>query len=289
MKQSMKDFYSIPIFIISYNRTETLKRCLERFLKDGYANIQILDNHSTNKDHLEYLKSVSVKVHFLQKNYGPRVLWDCGLFDDLIQSQYYVLTDPDVLPVEECPTDYVRRFYAILQQYPEKTKAGFGLKLDDLPDDYAYKWDMIRFESFYWEKRLPFQNGVIYDASIDTTFALYRPGMVQIQNRFYEGIRTGFPYLARHLGWYVHSFGQNEYYKISRVYSTSNNLEAIMHFRKSVAVQSLNLCSGGVELSELLKGIYTSEFIRANVGFKDLSKSIFYLIAKKLAVCLRLR
>ena len=112
---------------------------------------------------------------FFKKNYGHHVLWDCGLFDDIIKSEYYVLTDPDVLPIEECPSDYVEQFYRILEQHPEKTKVGFALKLDDLPENYKYKYDIIRFESFYWEKRMQYQFP-IYDAPIDTTFALYRPG-----------------------------------------------------------------------------------------------------------------
>lgn len=44
------DFYSIPIFIISWNRTETLRLCIERYQKDGYRNIIILDNASTDKN-----------------------------------------------------------------------------------------------------------------------------------------------------------------------------------------------------------------------------------------------
>lgn len=170
-----KDFYNIPIFIISYNRKETLKLCVERFQKDGYKNLIILDNASTDEATLDYLKGLSCKVVFLKTNYGHHVLWDCGLFDDIIASDYYVLTDPDVLPIEECPSDYVEQFYRILEQHPEKTKVGFALKLDDLPENYKYKYDIIRFESFYWEKRMKYQFP-IYDAPIDTTFALYKPG-----------------------------------------------------------------------------------------------------------------
>ena len=52
---------------------------------------------------------------------------------------------------------------------------GFALKLDDLPENYKYKYDIIRFESFYWEKRMQYLFP-IYDAPIDTTFAQYKPG-----------------------------------------------------------------------------------------------------------------
>ena len=52
---------------------------------------------------LEYLNKLngnSVKVIFLDKNYGHKVLWEEHLFDDIIESSYYVLTDPDVIPIE---------------------------------------------------------------------------------------------------------------------------------------------------------------------------------------------
>lgn len=63
------DFYNIPIFIISYNRKETLKLCIERFQKDGYKNLIILDNASTDESTLAYLKDLSCKVRwsFLKK------------------------------------------------------------------------------------------------------------------------------------------------------------------------------------------------------------------------------
>ena len=81
------DFYNIPIFIISYNRKETLKLCIERFQKDGYKNLIILDNASTDESTLAYLKDLSYKVIFFKKNYGHHVLWDCGLFNDIIKNK----------------------------------------------------------------------------------------------------------------------------------------------------------------------------------------------------------
>lgn len=65
-----QDFYNIPIFIISYNRKETLKMCVERFQKDGYRKLIILDNASTDEATIEYLKGLSCNVVFLKKIMG---------------------------------------------------------------------------------------------------------------------------------------------------------------------------------------------------------------------------
>ena len=193
------DYKSIPIFIISFNRLFDLKNLIERLEKDNYKNIIVLDNASTDEALLVYIKKLKHKVCFFKKNYGHMVLWKCGIFNDILDKTYYVVTDPDILPVEDCPDNYVEYFYYILQLYPQKRKVGFSLKIDDLPESYIYKYDTIRWESFFYEKKIS-KGPLLYDAIIDTTFALYRPGETQ---SFYTAIRTAYPYTARHLGWYV--------------------------------------------------------------------------------------
>jgi len=193
------NFKMIPIFIISFNRLNDLKQIISRLEEDGYRNLHIIDNASTDKKLLYYLEHIPYQVHFMGKNYGHMVFWQSGIFKDIIESQYYVVTDPDVIPIKECPDDYVEYFYRILNQYPDKQKVGFSLKIDDLPDKFRYKTDVIRWESFFYDKKLS-MSPLLFDAEIDTTFALYRPG--KIKNFFYA-IRTGYPYTARHLGWYL--------------------------------------------------------------------------------------
>lgn len=73
----MKYFKNIPIFIVSYNRLEDLKLLISRLEKDGYNNIIILDNFSTDKSLLEYLNGLAsiYRVHFLKKIMD---IWYCG-------------------------------------------------------------------------------------------------------------------------------------------------------------------------------------------------------------------
>lgn len=246
METLFVDYFDIPIFIISYNRLSELKKIIFRLESDGYKNIHVIDNASNDEELLQYLKKSPHTVHFLDKNWGPDVLWQSHLFDDIILHQYYVLTDPDVIPVEECPPDYVQYFYEVLQAYPKKTKVGFALKLDDIPEDYRYKYDIWRFESFYWEKRIQGSKSVLYDAPLDTTFALYRPGALsgrQDGDSFFSAIRTGAPYIARHLGWYVteKEIGSSDtsYYADPKAANTSHNEKQMMNFRYATAVNLL--------------------------------------------------
>lgn len=278
------DFYDIPIFVISYNRQRELQQCIERYQKDGYRNIIILDNASTDEDLKAWLRTLSCKVYFLEKNYGHHVLWNCHLFDDILAKQYYVLTDPDVLPDETCPSDYVEVFYNILQKYPDKTKVGFALRIDDLPDSYPYKWDCIRYESFYWESILPW-DFTIYDAEVDTTFALYRPGGVDCNilntKKFFSGIRTGGLYKARHLGWYwedTDDLKKHNYYNEMNKISTSTSKAAMTQLACAVIMK----LGERKELSffSAVSTLASVEYINKNVGIFILFKTFMYVFCK---------
>lgn len=128
----------------------------------------------------------------------------------------------------------------------------------------------------------------IYDAPIDTTFALYKPGGVAVKNNFYNGIRSGYPYIARHLGWYVNNFSQADYYSNSVTQiSTSLSDEAMNGFRCSVIGQLA--IKQGKNLYEVMRLIYSPKFIRMHANWKSIIITIVYLLAKKIAVTLRLK
>jgi hypothetical protein len=60
------------------------------------------------------------------------------------------------------------------------------------------------------------RDDMLYWAPIDTTFALYRPrGKRKHANNNIEMYRTAYPYMARHLPWYIDSKNpddENRYY-----------------------------------------------------------------------------
>jgi hypothetical protein len=154
-------------------------------------------------------------VFKLKRNYGYLALWKSLIFLNFIRS-YYVYTDSDVLPIEDCPNDFLSYFLNILQNDISIKKIGFSLKYDDLPDSYNLKSKVIEWESKFYTKPI---SDFLFDSVIDTTFALYRPfsgGGAKLNNKSY---RTGYPYQAYHLPWYENSNNLNEeqiyYYKNS--------------------------------------------------------------------------
>ena len=192
----------VNVFIISFNRLKYLVQLVAWLEKAGFEKIHIVDNNSTYPPLLDYLRNSQHTVHRLDKNYGHLAVWECGKFKDIIDNEYFIVTDFDILPVEECPLGVTEYFKNILDKHPKFTKAGFSLKIDDLPDFYNYKKNVIEWESQFWKNKLA--DG-LFEASIDTTFALYRPGIYPTQKKWWRSIRTDFPYIARHLPWYENS------------------------------------------------------------------------------------
>ncbi len=186
----------IPVIINNFNRIDCLKQLISWLESVGMTNIYILDNDSTYPPLLEYYKTCPHEVIYLNKNVGYMALWQTDVFDRF-KNDFYVYTDPDVLPVAECPPDFIDFFIAVLSSRADVKKVGFSLKIDDLPAHNARKNELIEIESKYWQKQVA---PGVYDAPIDTTFALYRP-RAKGDHRA-KALRTGPPYTARHLPWY---------------------------------------------------------------------------------------
>ena len=104
-------------------------------------------------------------------------MWETEIYDRFKQN-YYVYTDPDVQIDETCPADFMEYFVRILNTYPSCQKVGFGIRIDDLPDSYHNKSKVIEWETQFWRDEV---KPGLYRASIDTTFALYRPYCVDVR------------------------------------------------------------------------------------------------------------
>lgn len=198
----MQDMSGLPVYIICYNRLSYLQQIIQCLEKYGITNIHIIDNCSSYPPLLEYLQKTPYKVHKMQKNYGHMVFFKADEFKEVRENEYYVLTDPDVIPIDECPADFMSYFYHILQKFPKVTKVGFSLKTDDIPDEIPSAQITRSWEYQFYRKKLTKTPPYWYDSYIDTTFALYRPLATMSKEEFFKAVRVGYPYEARHLPWY---------------------------------------------------------------------------------------
>jgi hypothetical protein len=202
----IKDAKQIPIIINNRNRITFLIQLIESLEKRGYRNIYIIDNNSSYPPLLEYYKLCPYHVFRLNRNVGYQSLWKTDIYKRFIKD-YYVYTDSDVVPIDECPDNFMDFFLETLKKFKFVEKVGFSLKIDDLPDCFTNKNSVIEWESQFYVKKV---NELLYLAPIDTTFALYRPFIKKEVRRSHQIFRTAYPYSARHMPWYVDSSNPEE-------------------------------------------------------------------------------
>lgn len=204
-----KESYTIPIVLNNRNRFSYLKQLVDWLTAAGYTNIFILDNASDYPELLDYYKQTPAKVVYLERNAGYKALWQSDLFNE-IRNGYYVYSDSDLMPGANCPKNLLYRLYQVLEKYPVE-KCGPALRINDLPDHYERRQEVIAQESKHWNKL----EENVYDAPIDTTFALYKPFAYGDAEEL-KACRVGGDLEFIHLPWYEDSKNltkEAEYYK----------------------------------------------------------------------------
>ncbi len=215
--------FQIPILIISYNQLKNLNLLVTFLLDNGYQNIVIIDNNSTYLPLKAYLKEMEGKIEvcYLNKNFGHTVFWKNKKLIDNYGQNYFALTDPDIIPDTNCPSDFMSYFLKQLNANLSVNKVGFSLLTDDIPDFNKDKEIIIN-----WEKQFKTRKTKSGDfiADIDTTFALYRPNKFMNSLFFFKALRTKKPYFARHGGWYINqnSLSDEEQFYINSANSSSS-------------------------------------------------------------------
>lgn len=218
----------IPIFIISCDRLEVLKKSIQSYndcIKTPFE-IVIIDFGSTYEPTLEYLKGLEhekVKVYWKEK---IRHKGNLNNISEIVQDYFkdhsasnYVVTDPDIA-LDNVEGNILNVYTHLLEILPENYIAGPMLRIDDIPDYYPRKKEVINWEMRHNPPRLKI-NTIQYEnrivkyifAHIDTTFSMNRAGTSW--RRYVMAARVMPPYSARHLDWYLNPqclSGDQEYY-----------------------------------------------------------------------------
>lgn len=193
------EYRDIPVIINNFNRLEWLIQLLAWLKKAGMNRVVIIDNGSSYPPLLDYYSKISQEVVH-GKNLGPLALWGTRDLWQRVRNNFFVYTDVDVVPDDHCPLDVIDFLLQSMLTHPDLEKIGLGLRIDDLPDCYEKKADVLAWERRHWNER--FGPGY-FKAKVDTTFALYRPRAMG--GWWLKSLRTDFPYVARHLPWYQDS------------------------------------------------------------------------------------
>lgn len=196
------DFKKTPILIVCRDRLDPLRQLLAWLDSAGYERPVVIDNSSTYPPLLYFLaEHPDIEVVRLEKNLGHLAPWRSETVQALFGSiGPVVVTDCDVIPDPACPDDVVEHLAEVLLLNADVDKVGLGLRIDDLPASYGLRDEVILWERKFWETEiLP----GVFEAEVDTTFALYRK--LGRSHTTIRALRTGSPYVARHLSWYVNS------------------------------------------------------------------------------------
>lgn len=210
----------VPVFINCRDRYTCTANLVSWFESCGIQEIYLIDNASTYGPLLDYYEKTPHTVVMAGRNGGHLEPWLGGHINKYAANRFFVVSDPDVLPIEECPKDIFEYYLYLFNKYTNIQKIGPGLRIDDLPDHYSLKQNVIDHESQFWRTESP-EPG-LYISYIDTTLALHRPNL---GHQLHDAMRTSYPYLARHTPWYVDSQNLTEeevYYRTHFNPSVSN-------------------------------------------------------------------
>ena len=214
----------IPVFVIVKDRITVLKQSMESWLTLIKSPIEIilLDQESTYPGMIEFLKEKEkegIRVLYLQDtdpipgNKFPKLEEPVKQVCDEMKAPYYVLTDPDIM-FENIDGDILEFYTYFLETYTGHQAIGPMLVIDDIPNYYPFKSEVIKRHTPFWEATGEYRvigkpesinfkgKNVSYQYSpIDTTFALRASGTKPDFTNL--SVRTRHPYTAKHLDWYI--------------------------------------------------------------------------------------
>jgi hypothetical protein len=215
-----RDFKRVPIVVICRDRLAPLRDLLAWLDGAGYTRRVLVDNASTYPPLVDYLATVDADVVRLERNVGHLAPWSSEVSARFDSDSPFVVTDCDVVPDEQCPADVVEYLAGLLIEHADVDKVGMGLRIDDIPECYALREQVVAWESQFWESEVAPN---VFRAEVDTTFALYRSP--DLPHSTVRALRTGAPYVARHVPWYMdsaHPTEEQRYYRQHADPSMSN-------------------------------------------------------------------
>lgn len=184
---------NLPVIINNRNRLSTTKKLVEDLLNRNTDNIWIIDNDSNYQSLLNWYKIIEKDIKIIRShNAGHLALFSLGVIND-IKEDWCFYTDSDIELNEKMPSNYQEYMMYVAEKYNTK-KVGLALKIDDLPEYYPLKSQVVQNEKRWWDKKVE-QN--LYEADTDTTFCL-----IKKVDQF-SSIRIAGDYECRHIPWYI--------------------------------------------------------------------------------------
>ena len=197
---------SIPVYVLAFNNPTYVRAMVDALLESVTDDVRIVDNCSTSATMLGYLAGIAdfsrgrVRVIRLETNTNPSILPRTleGTPDR------FAFTDPDLLFNPAMPAGSLQFLSEVADRH-RADKVGLALDISEpdllIPDPtYVSRYTILNWEqSHFWHLPLGDPSGIpMFNASIDTTFALYTKQFTPSLH-----IRVAGPYTCKHLPWYL--------------------------------------------------------------------------------------
>ena len=195
------------VLIPTFNNGVYLDNFLQQLRRRGINRFLILDGGSTEPGTVELLNRLDQEGHVvrLNGNPGPRYFFENKSFFESLPDIFCV-SDPDLELNPSLPGDFLTQLHQLSLEL-KSGKIGFALSLEGELDPseffFGKRWVGIRdWESQFWKKRVHNSLGIeAYEASIDTTFALYNKLYLE-KKKFFDAVRVAGVFCAKHIPWY---------------------------------------------------------------------------------------
>ena len=200
----------VPVLVPCFNNPTYTGGMLRQLRAIGFQRVVLVDSASTSQDPRTWLDGLEdeATVIALADNLGPH-----NIFNDppnfALLPRRFCITDPDLSFNPALPEGFLGDLSGLIERH-RVGKAGFALDISDreLMRDELFRigekdWKIWEWEAQFWDKPLePLAEGdAVYDADIDTTFALYDKNHFDLGNHA-RAVRVAGRFTARHLPWY---------------------------------------------------------------------------------------
>lgn len=214
---SLKHDENCPVFIIHHEQPDYLTNMVLQLREFGVADsdIVILDNASVGRASVALLEKMSgsgVQVVRLERNFGPHEIFSPE--SGVKWPKVFALTDPDLEFDRRIPRSF-RKDLVRIALACKVWKCGCAISLADAhlfsKKPYLQGLTIEDWEKQYWSKKcenlppdlrtdLADWSANIYEAPVDTTFAVYIRDAPR--RDFMEGVRVSGVFTCRHIPWY---------------------------------------------------------------------------------------
>jgi hypothetical protein len=234
---SDRDFPKIPVFVITCDRLTDLQTAIQSYKQASLGAVEIVihDNHSTYPPMVRYLEKleqegVSVYYHDDDVSREAQLNGVAQTIDSWYKKHdapYYVVTDPDI-ELTQGDGSVLQLYAHLLDWHPEVDVVGPMLRVDDLPNFYPMKQQVIASHLAHFRSLSSFSmiwNGRdvrVQRGSLDTTFGMYRKNFRF--HRLNNSLQLYEPFDARHLDWYLdpNSLSDDQIYYIRHATGVSH-------------------------------------------------------------------